>query len=56
MSRDYFFFYFESSVFCFLIFASMLLNVYRNGNRQEKQVYLDRVTMAHMLYFLNDLA
>lgn len=56
MSRDYFFFYFEATVVCVLFFAIMLLNDYRNGNRQEKQVYLDRVIMAHMLYFLNDLA
>ena len=56
MSRDYLFFYFEATIFCVVIFVIMLLNDYRNGNRQEKQVYLDRVIIAHICYFLNDLA
>ena len=56
MSRDHFFFYAEATAVCVLIFAIMLRNDYRNGNRQEKQIYLDRVIIAHIVYFLNDLA
>ena len=56
MSSDHFFFYAEATVVCVLIFAIMLLNDYRNGNRQEKQIYLDRTIVAHIIYFVNDLA
>ncbi len=54
MSRDYLFFYSEATVVCILFFVIMLVNDHRNGNRQEKQILLDRVMVAHIIYFAND--
>ena len=54
MSRDYLFFYSEATVVCILFFVIMLVNDHRNGNRQEKQILLDRVMVAHIVYFAND--
>ena len=54
MSRDYLFFYTEATVVCILFFVIMLVNDHRNGNRQEKQILLDRVMVAHIIYFAND--
>ena len=54
MSRDYLFFYTEGTVVCILFFVIMLVNDHRNGNRQEKQILLDRVMVAHIIYFAND--
>ncbi|MDO4989409.1 MAG: GGDEF domain-containing protein [Eubacteriales bacterium] len=54
MSSDYLFFYSEATLVCILFFVIMLVNDYRNGNRHEKQILLDRVMVAHIIYFAND--
>ena len=54
MSSDYLFFYSEATLVCILFFVIMLVNDHRNGNRQEKQILLDRVMVAHIIYFAND--
>ena len=54
MSSDYLFYYSEATLVCILFFVIMLVNDYRNGNRQEKQILLDRVMVAHIIYFAND--
>ena len=52
---EYFIYYTESNLFCFIIFAIMLTHDLLRVDRQEKQVKYDRALIAFMLYFVSDI-
>ena len=51
---EYYTYYIESNIVCFIIFAIMLSRDITRIDRQEKQIKYDRVLAAFMLYFLSD--
>lgn len=56
MQLDYFFFYTEANIVCMVILAIMLLNDRLHSTRQEKQLWFNRTIVAHILYFISDIA
>ncbi|MBR6917606.1 MAG: GGDEF domain-containing protein [Clostridia bacterium] len=51
---DYFTYYAESNIVCFIIFGIMLVHDFIGVDRQEKQIKYDRALVAFMLYFVSD--
>lgn len=56
MQLDYFFFYTEANIVCMVILAIMLFNDKKHSTRREKQIWFNRTIVAHILYFLSDIA
>ena len=52
---NYFIYYAEANIVCFIIFAIMLLRDVFGVDRQEKQIKYDRALIAFMLYFVCDI-
>ena len=53
--NEYFIYYTESNVVCFIIFLILLVHDLLNVDRQEKQVKYDHALIAFMLYFVSDV-
>ncbi|MBP5238616.1 MAG: GGDEF domain-containing protein [Clostridia bacterium] len=51
---DFYIYYIESNIVCFIIFAIMLVHDFLHIDRQESQVKYDNALAAFMLYFLSD--
>ena len=56
MKLDFFFFYAEANIVCILILAVMLINDRLHGTRQEKQIWFNWTVVAHICYFISDIA
>ena len=56
MQLDYFFFYTEANIVCMVILAIMLINDRFHSTLQEKQLWFNRTIVAHILYFISDIA
>jgi len=56
MQLDYFFFYTEANIVCMVILAIMLINDRFHSTLQEKQLWFNRTIIAHILYFISDIA
>ena len=54
MTREYFVFYTEASIFCIFIFALLLHYDLTTSTRSERQVQYDHMLVAFMLYFVSD--
>ena len=51
---NYFIYYAEANIICFLFFGVMLLHDLFNATRQETQIQFDRTLTAFMVYFISD--
>ena len=51
---DYFVYYFEANLVCFLIFGLMLGRDHFSRDKQEQQIKFDRALFALCLYFISD--
>ena len=56
MDVNYFLFYSAANLFCILIFGVLLFNDKASMNLQEKQIKFDHALIAHILYFVSDVA
>ena len=56
MKLDYFFFYAEANIVCILILLMLLINDKLHSTKQEKQIWFNWTVIAHILYFLSDIA
>ena len=56
MELDYFFFYMEANIVCILILAVLLINDKLHSTKQEKQIWFNWTIIAHILYFISDIA
>ena len=56
MKLDYFFFYAEANIVCILILLMLLINDKLHSTKQEKQIWFNWTIIAHILYFLSDIA
>lgn len=52
--NDFFLFYAESNIVCFVIFGIMFFHDLKRIDSQEKQLKYDRTLLAFMLYFVSD--
>ena len=56
MVMDYTFFYVEANVVCIILFVMMLSRELGSVGRQAKQLIFINITIAHILYFISDIA
>lgn len=52
--NQFFIYYAESNIVCFIIFAILLVHDLSSVDRQEKQVKFDYALVSFMLYFISD--
>ena len=55
MLNEYTTFYIEANIVCIIIFLMMLTREMGTVGRQTKQIIFINITVAHMLYFVNDI-
>lgn len=51
---DYFIYYFEANMVCFILFGIMLTRDLLSRDRQERQIKYDHALIAFMAYFVSD--